>query len=132
MTPKSGTAGNAIAPLAPKAVVDADVADPGEVSQAKARDLQLQSGKYGSAKIKPFKPLPPEEAEATEVSWIEIELVGEDDKPIAGERYEITLPDGSVTNGTLDQNGFARVQGFAPGSCKVSFPELDQDAWEEL
>ena len=32
---------------------------------------------------------------------------------------------------TLDNKGFARVAGFEPGQCKVSFPTLDQDAWTD-
>ena len=48
-----------------------------------------------------------------------------------GERYQIELPDGSVAKGTLDQDGFARVDGIDPGTCKVTFPELDKEAWEK-
>lgn len=68
--------------------------------------------------------------EVTKTDWIEIEFVGEDGKPIPGEKYEITLPDGSIASGTLDSNGFARVDGFEPGKCKISFPNLDTEAWE--
>jgi len=65
-------------------------------------------------------------------SWIEIELVDEDDNPIPGERYKVTLPDGkTVAEGTLDENGFARVDGIDPGNCKITFPSLDKDAWEK-
>jgi type VI secretion system secreted protein VgrG len=64
-------------------------------------------------------------------SWIEIELVDEEDNPVPGERYQITLPDGSVARGTLDENGFARIDGIEPGTCQVTFPDFDQDAWEE-
>src|SRR5688572_6570770 len=62
--------------------------------------------------------------------WIEIELIGEDGKPIPNEKYKMTLPDGSEKEGTLDQNGWARVEGSEKGDCEVSFPELDQKAWE--
>jgi len=58
--------------------------------------------------------------------------VGEDDKPISGEKYRITLPDDRVAEGTLDARGFARVSGFEEGTCKVTFPDLDKEAWEEL
>jgi hypothetical protein len=73
-------------------------------------------------------------AAGQESHWIEIELVGEDDKPIAGEAYRITLPDGAtVLAGTLDDNGRARVDGLAQaGSCKITFPALDQEAWQDL
>jgi len=68
---------------------------------------------------------------AKKLSWIEIELIGEDKKPIPGEAYRITLPDNTIAEGTLDEKGFARVEGFEAGACKVTFPDLDQDAWED-
>ena len=65
-------------------------------------------------------------------SWIEVQLVGEDDSPIAGEAYEIRLPGGTVISGTLDEKGSARLDGIAPGTCMVSFPNLDKDAWTPI
>jgi hypothetical protein len=44
----------------------------------------------------------------------------------------ITLPDGTVDEGTLDQRGIARVDGFAAGDCRICFPDLDEEAWKEL
>jgi len=66
-----------------------------------------------------------------EKSWIEIKLVDENNDPVPGERYKIELPNGKFAEGTLDQNGFARVNGVKPGTCKVTFPNLDKDAWEK-
>ena len=69
----------------------------------------------------------------TEVHWITIELLGEDDKPIPGERYRIELPDGSVQEGRLDGLGLARVRGIEQaGKCAVTFPDLDEEAWSSL
>ena len=62
-------------------------------------------------------------------TWIEVQLIGEDDKPIPYEQYVIALPGGATKTGTLDENGRARVDGIPAGTCKVSFPDLDQDAW---
>jgi hypothetical protein len=62
--------------------------------------------------------------------WVEIELIDEEDKPVPGVKYKITLPGGAIQEGTLDQNGWTRVQAYAEGSCKVSFPELDETSWE--
>lgn len=65
------------------------------------------------------------------VHWIEIELVGEDDKPIPWKEYLVLLPDGTSATGYLDSQGFARLQGIgAAGNCKVSFPQLDMSAWK--
>jgi type VI secretion system secreted protein VgrG len=62
--------------------------------------------------------------------YIEIELMDENAKPAAGVAYRVTCPDGAVAEGTLDEKGFARVDGIDPGSCKVTFPDLDKEAWE--
>ena len=67
------------------------------------------------------------------VTWIEIELIGEDGSPIPGETYAIQLPNGKTLRGSLDAKGFARVDNIdTPGDCLVSFPKLDKDAFEFL
>ena len=53
----------------------------------------------------------------------------EQDNPVPGEKYEITLPDGSVASGTLDEKGLARVDGIDPGLCQITFPELHRTTW---
>jgi len=62
--------------------------------------------------------------------WIEIELIGEDGKPVPHEKYEVKLSDGSVKEGTLDEHGWARVESRPAEDCEVTFPELDKEAWE--
>ncbi|MET0395875.1 MAG: carboxypeptidase-like regulatory domain-containing protein [Longimicrobiaceae bacterium] len=82
------------------------------------------------------RPLPPPRpapaAPAPPDDWIEIELLGEDDAPIAGERYVVALPDGSTREGVTDADGLARLEGIRSGTCRVSFPGLDRDAWVPL
>jgi hypothetical protein len=76
----------------------------------------------------PGPPVPrpaPQKAQA----WVAIELVGEDGKPIPGARYRLLLPDGSIREGRLDSRGTVHVDGIVPGQCKVSFPDLDAEAW---
>lgn len=68
----------------------------------------------------------------TEKTWIKIQLIGEDDKPIPGEKYRVELPDGSTREGTLDAEGIAGFEEIDPGTCKITFPDLDQDAWEPI
>ncbi|MGD9341404.1 MAG: hypothetical protein PVG76_10755 [Chromatiales bacterium] len=137
MKAKSGKAGKAVKPGAPQVAEDADIDDPGEIAEIKAAQRQKKEGKYGSEKVKAHKPGAGDDAatdgesEEEKKSWIEIELIDEEDQPVAGERYQIELPDGSVAKGTLDQDGFARVDGIDPGTCKVTFPELDKEAWEK-
>ena len=126
MGAKSGKAGKAIAPADPVKAEEADVADPGEVAKVKAEQIETQSGKYGSAPVKPYKPPETEEESEEKKAWIEIELVDEEDEPVSGEKYEIKLPDGSTAKGTLDGDGFARVDGIEPGTCEISFPDLPE------
>jgi len=128
-SPKSGKAGSAVAPTDPAEPEEADVADPGKVDEIKAEQKEAKSGKYGAVSMKPFKASEAEKA-SDKTAWIEVELVDEDGEPVPGVRYRITLPDDSVAEGSLDDKGKARVEGFKAGNCKVTFPDLDKDAWE--
>ena len=130
MNPKSGGAGSAVSPAAPDKAEEADIADPGEVAKIKAEQVEKKEGKHGnpSASEKPHKQ---DDEDDSKTSWIEIELVDEDDQPVPGEKYKVTLPDETVATGTLDENGFARVEGIEPGTCQITFPSLDKDAWEK-
>lgn len=126
-SPKDGKAGTAVTPTDPADANEADKANPGEVEQVKAEQRQTQTGKYGSVKAQPYKPDPEKK------SWIEIEMVDEEDEPVPGVYYRIKLPDGEqVAEGTLDHKGFARIEGIDPGTCEITFPDLDKDAWEKL
>jgi hypothetical protein len=80
---------------------------------------------------KPLLPaLGPSELTPQSVHFIELELVDQDEKPVGGEAYSIKLPDGRTVNGKLDNNGRATVNGIKnPGSCQVSFPNLDVSVW---
>lgn len=124
-SPKSGKSGTAIAPAAPGAPTEADVADPGKVEEIKARQRQAGEGKYGSEPAPVFKPTEQDEAEEEKKSWIEVKLVDREGKPVAGEKYRITLPDGSVDEGTLGGDGSVRIDGIDPGTCKIAFPDVD-------
>ncbi|MBZ4420680.1 carboxypeptidase-like regulatory domain-containing protein [Myxococcus sp. RHSTA-1-4] len=70
-----------------------------------------------------------EEAPPAEMTWLAIELKDEEGKPVPYARYVVTLPDGGTREGTLNKNGYARVDGVNPGQCQVSFPELDGQSW---
>ena len=111
----SGRAASVVAPALPIAALIAGMAVPG-------MDLAYEAPSHVESAL--------DDEEAEERSWIEIELVDEEDEPVPGEKYKITLPDGSVAQGTLDQNGFARVEGIDSGTCQITFPKLDKDAWE--
>ena len=63
------------------------------------------------------------------VHWIEIELIGEDGKGVPDQPYLIVAPDGKEYPGRTDARGYGRVDGIPGGTCKVSFTELDKEAW---
>ncbi len=65
----------------------------------------------------------------TTTTWIEIVLLDEHDVPIGFEAYQVTLPDGSMRSGALDERGFARVDGIERGVCDVTFPRIDGREW---
>ncbi len=68
---------------------------------------------------------------ATDKTWVEIQLVGEDGSPVPGVKYEITVPGkDQPIKGTLDAQGVGNVEGIDPGTCTITFPELDEEAWE--
>ena len=113
----SGRAGNAVSPAKPLAAVAAGTAIAG-------KDIIYDAPSHVESES--------ENEEDEEKTWIELELVDEDDNPVAGERYRMTLPDGeTIATGTTDSNGIARVTGIDPGECKITFPDLDKDAWEK-
>ena len=72
-------------------------------------------------------PAPEEKKKKT---WIEIELVDDDDNPVPNARFRLELPDGTMKSGTLGDNGKARITGIEPGTCKVSFLDVDASEWE--
>ena len=63
-------------------------------------------------------------------SWIEIELLDEHGAPVRYERYRVVAPGQKKVEGFLDTHGFARVSDIDPGTCSISFPDLDAATWE--
>jgi uncharacterized protein len=62
---------------------------------------------------------------------VDIKLVDDAGQPIPGERYQVTLPDGTTLEGTVDDAGRARLEGLPRGNYKVTFPRLSSDAWDK-
>ena len=90
MQVKSGKAVKIIKPAKPTAAEPADEADPGKVEEIKAKQRETNSGKYGKTPVPAFKPSEDNSDEDEEKkAWIEIEMVDEDDEPVAGVRYKI-------------------------------------------
>ena len=62
-------------------------------------------------------------------TWVELELLDKNKRPVKGLAVELALPDGSVEKGTLSDKGSFRKDGIDPGTCRVSFPDLDAREW---
>lgn len=128
MKPKSGTKLKTVDPAEPKFAEPADLPEPGEVAEIKAKQKQEGKGKYGTQPSQKY--VPPDEEEV-ELTWIEIELQDRVGNPVPGQRFVLTTSDKQEIMGTLDKDGFARIENIAKGSCKVSFPDYDKAAWEK-
>jgi type VI secretion system secreted protein VgrG len=124
-SPQSGNAGSAVSPADPDPALDADDAVAGGVDQTQANPATTKAGTYDSSQVKPYKKDP------LKKSWIEIKLVDEQNNPVPGEPYSVTLPDTTVASGTLDGKGFARIEGIDPGTCQITFPQRDTEAWKK-
>lgn len=103
----------------------ADALRRGRVTLWRRRGLAVQSSEGEGTDPAETESLTPASEPKT---WIEIELLDMDGKPMPGERYEVTLPDGSVREGTLDGNGRAYFGGLDPGSAEIRWPDRDGDA----
>ena len=148
MKAKSGKKIEAIKPQKAAEVFEADDAKPGQIAEIKAVQKTEAAGKYGQTKLPAHKPAASESAPASQknkvsatskdaaaqpadsssteekTGWINIKLVDEKGNAVAGETYEIVLPDGTLAKGTLGIDGTAKVKDFDEGSCIVSFPKL--------
>lgn len=87
----------------------------------------------GAPVLSPELPEPsgPEPPAREEKTWIAIQLMDDGDppQPVPFKKYRLELPGQLPREGLLDQNGRIFVEGIDPGTCKISFPELDADDW---
>jgi type VI secretion system secreted protein VgrG len=123
-----------ISPTAPAVADDGKPGDKGAMSRS-AQSSAAGSGAGGASSAASSSNAPWHDpnnpSNKDKKNWIEIELLDKDNKPVPGEPYRVTLPDGqTVAEGTLDDKGVARVDGIDPGSCKVTFPQRDKRSWK--
>jgi hypothetical protein len=97
------------------------------IAYARPRIVETSGGSQGAAPVQASERPPPPREEST---WIAIKLADRKGKPVAYKRYRIELPDGSRREGMLDASGMARLDGIDPGTCEVSFPDLDGSDWK--
>jgi hypothetical protein len=62
-------------------------------------------------------------------TWVEMEVVDDDGRPMAGEAFTCMLPDGTIHQGSLDKNGRVRFDAIDPGNCAFSLPSLHGPDW---
>lgn len=146
-SPKSGTAGSLVKPVAPTDANDADDATGGSTQDASNSGsksgsapssvtvgaMGSGSGSDGDASGDPAAPVHKPADNADKTSWIELQLVYESNGlPVPGAYYKVTLPDGTtVASGSTDEQGVGRVECIDPGSCDICFTDLDKDAWDD-
>ncbi len=115
--PASAESGKMSSPLKPLKPTAATTAEPGTLPK---------SG--GDSKEKSHDPASKEAQDKTHM--IEIELKDEDGQPVAGERVKVKLPNGRIARKTTNKQGLAVIKNIDPGNCEISFPGLDDKAWE--
>lgn len=129
-SPKSGSAGTADAPVEPDQAQDAADAKPGDVSSTQANPAQTQSQQWDEVKVNSGGGGDDDE-QSSRNHWISIELKDAKGQPVPDEAYEVKLSDGTISSGSLDDKGRARIEGVPPGQCEVRFPRLHMSEWKK-
>ncbi len=118
-----GSAGSAslVGLKAPKRPLVADTVKPGaDVHYSDAGDVPA-GGPIEAVKGRRFR-----------TSWIEVEVVDEEGRPVVGEAVDIIGPEGEPLHGITGADGVAHILVPKPGDCGITFPNLDGFAWEQL
>lgn len=63
---------------------------------------------------------------------VEVQVVGEDDRPLPETAVELRKSEQEVVRGRTDTGGVARFDGMEERAYRLGLYELDQDAWEVL
>ena len=101
---------------------------------AAAAAMKAQEAPAGPAQpvlpcgFSPPPPAPPPSPDPNK-TFIEIALVDRAGAPVAYEAYRVLTPSGETVDGSLDEDGLARLEGLDPGQCQVTFPDIDGRLW---
>ena len=134
---KSGTAGTADAPTDPKVALEALDDKPGDVSDTSANPAQTQSKSWDSTKVDGETPADgsapgsSSSSDSSPNSWVGVEVKDANGKPLPNEPYQVKLSDGSITSGTTDEKGRARVEGVKKGQCEIRLPNRHNSEWKK-
>jgi hypothetical protein len=87
--------------------------------------LRMRAPASGGTTAPAPEPAPPPRAPPRKEtkSWIEIEVVDDDGKPVEGYGYRLDLPDGRTMQGKLGGKGIVSVHGIDPGSATLTLVE---------
>jgi type VI secretion system secreted protein VgrG len=131
-SPQGIKAGSAVAPAAPDVAKPADEAEAGALSESAAGSRQKGAASSSTASSEATQPPrgPAGKKDPTKKGWIEVELKDQNGKPITGEAWQITAPDGGTFTGTTDEKGVGRLEGIDSGNCKITFPRFDKYSWK--
>jgi hypothetical protein len=111
------------------------------IQRWKVRMLACSTGVAAGSVEAPVEPLPatrkkpPKDSDSSDKgvkTWIAIRVVDEEGNPVPDIPYSVTLPDGSILTGLLDDQGTARFDEIDPGQCQVSFPEIHAKEWRRV
>lgn len=127
MGKKSGTSVSAESPEAPDEAQEPDVADPGDAAKIEAEQAKTEKLKPGSTTLE--RSSGSEESEQKDSHWVGIKLKDDQGNPVAGEPFKLKLPDGTIVEGKLNDEGRAEVRGVPEGKSQVCFPKIDKDQW---
>lgn len=100
------------------------------MSAARASGLAfVQTSCNAEAALSLAQAAPPAREESGK-SWVELQIVDEQGRPIAFQKLTVTDSSGAVLTAYSDSTGIARLGGIAAGECSVTIPGLDGDSWE--
>lgn len=130
-SPMPASPGTICPPLPPDEAEIADNADPGSDAPTYRNQRRATPPARVPSYTAPWHN-PDDPKNKDKKSWVEVELLDDLGNPVPGERYRVTLPDGkTVAEGTTNDKGRAKITNIDPGSCKVTFPRLDDKAWDK-
>jgi hypothetical protein len=128
-SPKSRQQVSVKAPAAPTVAIDAINADPGAAAQAAAEQREGQQAQMDSSTVAAASEQQRENGETQQLTWISIDLKDKQGRPVPNEAYKVKVSDGTYREGSLDAQGYAKVEGIPPGQCEITFPRLHKTEW---
>jgi hypothetical protein len=133
-SPESSITPSPVAPAAPAAPAAPGDGQTGQASSASGSPASPTNPQGGNQTVDPYRPPGSQTPgqQTVNTHWIEVELKDQNGRPVSGEPCVIVFSDNVQWSGTLDQHGFVRVEGVAPGTAKVNFPNRDRSLWRKV